>query len=113
MDLTHPLSYGYEEEQIYLFKQNNVFMKVPSNSFAVPIRYGKDPLASGFVTQQNLEAVKQSAAVLVQASGSGRIICIGDNPNFRAYWLGGTKLFLNALFFGRLIEAGSARAEEE
>ncbi|MCF1714494.1 M14 family metallopeptidase [Flavihumibacter sp. RY-1] len=113
MDLTHPLSYGYEEEQVYLFKQNNVFMKIPSNSFAVPFRYGKDPLASGFVTQQNLEAVKQSAAVQVQASGSGRIICIGDNPNFRAYWLGGTKLFLNAIFFGRLIEAGSATAEED
>lgn len=113
MDLTHPLSYGYEEEQVYLFKQNNVFMKIPSNSFAVPFRYGKDPLASGFVTQQNLEAVKQSAAVQVQASGSGRIICIGDNPNFRAYWLGGTKLFLNAVFFGRLIEAGSATADED
>jgi hypothetical protein len=113
LDLTHPLSYGYEEEQVYLFKQNNVFMKIPSNSFAVPFRYGKDPLASGFVTQQNLEAVKQSAAVLVQASGSGRVICIGDNPNFRAYWLGGTKLFLNAVFFGRLIEAGSATADED
>jgi hypothetical protein len=113
MDLTHPLSYGYEEELVYLFKQNNVFMKIPSNSFAVPFRYGKDPLASGFVTQQNLEAVKQSAAVQVQASGSGRIICIGDNPNFRAYWLGGTKLFLNAVFFGRLIEAGSATADED
>jgi hypothetical protein len=113
MDLTHPLSYGYEEEQVYLFKQNNVFIKIPANSFAVPFRYGKDPLSSGYVTQQNQEAVKQSAAVLVQASGSGRIICIADNPNFRAYWLGGTKLFLNALFFGRLIEAGSATAEEE
>lgn len=113
MDLTHPLSYGYEQPGIHLFKQNNVFMKMPSNQFAAPIQYGLQPLASGYVSQQNLDAVKQSAAVVVQASGAGRIICIADNPNFRAYWLGGSKLFLNAIFFGRLIEAGSARAGEE
>jgi hypothetical protein len=112
-DLTHPLTYGYEESTLYLFKQNNVFMKIPSNQFAAPIQYGNQPLASGFISQQNLETVKKSAAVLVQATGSGRIICIGDNPNFRAYWLGGSKLFMNAIFFGRLIDAGSARSEED
>jgi len=47
--------------------------------------------------------------VLVNANGAGRVISIADNPNFRAFWLGGTKLFLNAIFFGRLIDAASAR----
>ncbi|KYP14310.1 M14 metallopeptidase family protein [Flavihumibacter sp. CACIAM 22H1] len=112
-DQTHPLAYGYEQDFMYLFKQNNVFMKLPANPFAAPIQYGSQPLASGFITQQNLDVIKKSAAVLVQTSGNGRIICIGDNPNFRAYWLGGSKLFMNAVFFGRLIEAGSATAEEE
>lgn len=113
MDLTHPLAYGYEKPQVHLFKQNSVFVQLPGNPFAAPVTYGSDPLTSGFVTQQNLQAVKQSAAVVVQAIGSGRVICIADNPNFRAYWLGGSKLFLNALFFGRLVDAGSARADEE
>jgi hypothetical protein len=53
--------------------------------------------------------VKNSAAVVVNVSGSGRIISIADNPNLRAFWLGGTKLMMNAIFFGRVIELASAR----
>ncbi len=55
--------------------------------------------------------MKNAAAVVVNASGSGKIISIADNPNLRAFWLGGTKLMINAIFFGRIIDAGSARAE--
>jgi hypothetical protein len=44
--------------------------------------------------------------------GTGRVINIADNPNFRAFWLGGAKLFMNAIFFGRIIDAASARTEE-
>jgi hypothetical protein len=113
MDLTHPLGYGYEQPVIHLFKQNNVIMKLPSNRFAAPIQYGAQPMASGYMSQYNLDAVKNTAAAIVQTVGAGRVICISDNPNFRAYWMGGSKLFMNALFFGRLIDAGSARADEE
>ncbi|EJF10172.1 hypothetical protein [Pontibacter sp. BAB1700] len=35
-----------------------------------------------------------------------------DNPNFRAFWFGTNKLFLNSIFFGQIISGGSARAEE-
>jgi hypothetical protein len=45
----------------------------------------------------------------VSSLGSGRVINIADNPNFRAYWLGGSKLFLNALFFGQVIDLGGGR----
>ena len=53
-----------------------------------------------------------TAAVIVNAVGNGRVINIADNPSFRAFWLGGTKLLMNAIFFGRIIDAASARAEE-
>ncbi|MBC6490215.1 M14 metallopeptidase family protein [Flavihumibacter stibioxidans] len=112
MDLTHPLCYGYSQPTISLFKQNRVFMEKPANPFAAPVGYGIQPLQSGYVTSQNLDGLKESAAVVVQAVGAGRVISIAENPNFRAYWLGGAKLFLNSIFFGRLIDAGSARAEE-
>jgi len=70
-------------------------------------------LQSGFITRQNYAALKNSASVMVQTSGAGRIILMADNPNFRAFWLGGAKLFMNAIFFGRNIDAASARAGEE
>ncbi len=111
-DLTHPLAYGYNQKNISLFKANRVFMEKSKNPFATPFYYGKDPLQSGWVSKENADVIKNSAAVVVNTVGSGRVISIADNPNFRAFWLGGTKLFMNAIFFGRIIDAGSARGEE-
>jgi len=111
-DLTHPLAYGYNQKIISLFKANRVFMEQSKNPFATPFYYGKDPLQSGWVSKENTDAIKNSAAVVVNTVGSGRVISIADNPNFRAFWLGGTKLFMNAIFFGRIIDAASARSEE-
>lgn len=111
-DLTHPLAYGYNQNMISLFKANRVFMEKSKNPFATPFFYGKAPLQSGWLSKENADAVKNSAAVIVNTVGSGRVINIADNPNFRAFWLGGTKLFMNAIFFGRVIDAGSGRAED-
>ncbi len=110
-DLTHPLAYGYHQKTISMFKANTVFMEKPKNKYASPFVYGNKPLQSGWLSQQNYATLKNSAAVIVNTVGSGRVINIADNPNLRAFWLGGTKLFLNAIFFGRTIDAGSGRGE--
>ena len=102
-DLTNPMAYGYHSTTISLFKANKVFMEKPRNPYAMAFQYGAQPLQSGWVSRENLDAVKNSAAVIVQPLGSGKLVHIADNPNFRAFWLGGTKLYMNALFFGRLI----------
>lgn len=111
-DLTHPLNFGFQQPYIDLFKTNSVFMKPSKNPFASPIRYGSDPLQSGFITRQNYEALKGTASVVVQTVGRGRVIHMADNPNFRAFWLGGMKMFMNAVFFGSSINAGSASTED-
>lgn len=108
-DLSHPLAYGYNYPYVDLFKANAVYPERNKNPYSNPLVYGDKPLQSGFVTKENYNAIKNSAAVLVNTLGNGRVISIADNPNFRAFWLGGTKLFMNAIFFGRLIEPGSAR----
>jgi hypothetical protein len=108
-DLTNPLAYGYNQKTISLFKANKVFMEKSKNPYATPFYYGSKPLQSGWVSKENAEAIKNSAAVIVNTVGNGRVINIADNPNFRAFWLGGTKLFMNAIFFGRIIDAASGR----
>lgn len=110
-DVTHPLAYGYSQPFVHLFKANKVYMERSKNPFATPFHYTDAPLQSGWLSGQNKEAVKNSAAVVVNGLGSGKVISIADNPNFRAFWLGGTKLMLNAIFFGRLIDTGFAAAE--
>lgn len=112
LDLTHPLAYGYNQKTISLFKANKVFMEKSRNPYATPFYYGSHPLQSGWVSKENAAAIRSSAAVIVNTVGSGRVINIADNPNFRAFWLGGTKLFMNAIFFGRNIDAASGRTEE-
>lgn len=111
-DLTHPLAYGYHQPFVSLFKSNRVFMEKSRNPYATPFYYKDKPLQSGWLSKENYDAVKNSAAVVVSVSGSGRVIAIADDPNFRAFWLGGSKLMMNAVFFGKIIDAASARAEE-
>jgi hypothetical protein len=110
-DLSHPLAYGYTQPFISTFKANKAFMERPKNPFAAPFYYKDKPLQSGWLSKENYDAVKNSAAVIVNTMGSGRVISIDGNPNLRAFWLGGTKLFMNAIFFGRIIDAASARTE--
>lgn len=110
-DLSHPLAYGYPRKNISFFKANRVFMEKSKSPYATPFYYGSKPLISGWVSRENGDAIKNSAAVIVNTVGNGRVINIADNPNFRAFWLGGSKLFLNAIFFGRNIDAASGRAE--
>ncbi|MEO6612849.1 MAG: M14 metallopeptidase family protein [Chitinophagaceae bacterium] len=110
-DLTHPLAFGYEQKTLSLFKANKVFMEKSKNPYATPFYYGSKPLQSGWVSKENSDAIKNSAAVIVNTVGNGRVINIADNPNFRAFWLGGSKLFMNAIFFGRIIDPASGRSE--
>jgi hypothetical protein len=112
VDLTHPLAYGYNYPFVDLFKSNAVFPEKNKNPYSNPFTYGPKPLQSGYITRENYDALKNSAAVLVNSLGSGRVISIADNPNLRAFWLGGSKLFLNAIFFGDVINAASGRNDD-
>jgi len=113
IDLTHPLFYGYQHPYIDLFKAGKTFPEKTKSPYANPAIYGDNPLQSGYISKENYAAIKNSAAVIVGGVGSGKVISIADNPNFRAFWLGGTKLMMNAIFFGRLIDTGSGRGQDE
>jgi hypothetical protein len=111
IDNTHPLAYGYNSKTVSMFKANKVFMEKSKNPYATPFYFGSSPLQSGYISAENLGAIKNSASVIVNTVGSGRIINIGENPNFRGFWLGGTKLMMNAIFFGKIIDGASGRVE--
>jgi hypothetical protein len=108
-DPSHPLAFGYHQKEVSLFKANRIYMEKSKSPYQTPFVYGKQPMQSGWMSKENREAAAGSAAVTVSSLGSGRVINIADNPNFRAYWLGGSKLFLNALFFGQVIDLGGGR----
>jgi hypothetical protein len=61
------------------------------------------------VPEEKYDDLRNSPVVLVGSQGSGRLISFIDNPNFRGFWYGTNKLFLNAIFFGPTISSDSTK----
>lgn len=109
LDITHPLGYGYSSPDLFVFKSGNQFLETSKNPYANPMVYAEAPLASGYIHPSNLEKIENTGVIQVVSVGRGRVIGFVDNPNFRAFWFGTNKLFLNAVFFGHTINVASGR----
>ncbi|HVG40304.1 MAG TPA: M14 family metallopeptidase, partial [Chitinophagaceae bacterium] len=103
IDITHPLCYGYKQTTVSIFKSNNLFMDGNNNPYDSPVMYTANPLQSGYLFRGYKEAVKNSAAINIDVVGRGKIISMIDNLNFRAFWYGTSKMFMNAIYFGDII----------
>jgi hypothetical protein len=106
IDPTHPICYGYNQTTLPIFKVNNISFEDTGDPYNTPVVFTSNPLIAGYVHPRNEQNIKNSPAIIAQRSGRGRIISMSDNPNFRAFWYGTNKLFLNAIFFGKVVESG-------
>lgn len=103
IDDSHPLGFGYDHDGVAVMRQGtHVFPSVES-PYANPGRYSESPLLSGYVSDKNLERLSGTPAITVEKVGKGSIVSFADNSNFRAYFYGSSKLFLNALFFSNAV----------
>jgi hypothetical protein len=100
LDLTHPLCYGYVRDLLPVFKSSETVAKKDEGIYNNPVQYSTDPLLSGYCSKDNLKRIKGSPFASVHGT---RIISLYDDPNFRAFWYGTNKIFLNAIFFGQII----------
>jgi len=100
LDLTHPLCYGYTRDILPVFKSTATAAKKDTNIYNNPIRYTDAPLLSGYCTKENIERIKETPFASVHGT---RVISLYDNTNFRAYWYGTSRVFMNAIFFGQII----------
>lgn len=109
VDLTHPLLFGYYRQTMPFFKGNNLVLEPSANTFANPVVYTSDPLLSGYVSKPNYGRIRGGSVAGVAMMGRGRIIGFTENLALRAFWFGTNKLLMNAIFYGAIIDAGSAR----
>jgi Zinc carboxypeptidase len=100
LDTTHPIGFGFTNRKISLYRNGVTFLQPAANPYSTVLQYTSTPLIGGYVHESTMKKIKNSAAILVGAEGSGRVIMFSDNPNFRGTWYGTNKLFLNALFYG-------------
>ena len=109
IDLSHPLAYGLSDSTLPIHKKGIQIMETLKNPYAHPIHYVSNPLMAGYVSKENLKSISDTPAVGLSSFGKGLIISFNDNPNFRGYWFGTSKVFLNALFFSGIINSGTTR----
>jgi len=107
VDLSHPLFYGFQREQLPALQRGTLAFELPRNPYAAPAVYQEVPLLSGYIKEENQQKLGGSAAVVVSGAGAGRTICMSINPNFRAFWYGTNRLFANSLFLGSTISSST------
>jgi len=100
LDRTHPIAFGYDRDQIALFRNTTIFMEADEQSYNNPIRYTSKPLLSGYISKPNLDSLAGTVPFKHNRLGRGEVMLFTDNTNFRAFWYGTNKLLMNAIFFG-------------
>jgi hypothetical protein len=103
LDRSHPINYGYKNDRLPVFRNSNIYLEPDKDSYNNPIRYTPNPLLSGYISEENLDLLKNSVPFQAKESGKGRIIVFTDDTNFRAFWYGTNKLLMNAIYFGPLM----------
>ncbi len=104
LDLTHPMCFGYSNENLPVFRNSSAVLPLGVDPFAAPVRYTKEPLLSGYASAKRVDEIRSSPAIRAERLGRGTVICMIDNPNFRGVWYGTNKLYANAIYFGSAIK---------
>lgn len=98
IDRSHPINFGFQNTSLPVFRNTNLFIKPNKQSFNNPIQYTNSPLMSGYVSEENLELLKNTVPFQIQSMGKGKVIVLTDNTNFRAFWYGTNRILTNALY---------------
>ena len=98
IDRSHPINFGFQNSTLPIFRNTNLYIKPHQQSYNNPIQYTSNPLLSGYISEENMELIKNSVPFQVQQLGKGRVIVLTDNTNFRAFWYGTNRILTNALY---------------
>ena len=101
IDSTHPMGFGFPDEDVPVFRDSEDRFDIPSNPYQLVAKYSS--VISGYVSNANRSRLMSSAAVWVHATGKGRVILIADNPVFRGYVRSSERFLTNALLLGPIV----------
>ena len=108
LDLTHPLAYGYTRPEQAVMRTGEMVLPPSPDPFENVALYQDPPRLSGWISPENERRLAGKPAVIASRMGRGVVIQFLDDPNFRAYFYGSNRLFLNAIFLSGLIDSTSA-----
>ena len=108
LDLTHPLAYGYRRPEQAVIRTGQLVLPSSPNPFENVAVYRDPPRLSGWSSPENQRRLAGTPAVVASRLGRGVVVQLLDDLNFRAYFYGSNRLFLNAIFLSGLIDSTSA-----
>ena len=97
MDISHPLAFGLKED-LFALKFGNQSLK-PSLDLQSVGRYHKDAsklLSSGYASPENIDLLKGNTFAGVVPVGRGQVVFMVDNPHYRMFWRGPSRMIQNA-----------------
>jgi hypothetical protein len=106
LDISNPIGFGVNERRLFINKNGPTILLPSRNKYATVARYTATSFINGYASKENVSRVNNSAAIVTSAEGAGTVVLFADDPTYRSYWLGTNRLFLNALFFGNLLNGG-------
>ena len=113
LDVTNPLAFGITSRKLFINKNSNTFLQTSANKYSTVAQYTEAPFVNGYASKANIRKISGSAAIILSPSGAGQVVLFADDPTYRGYWLGTSRIFLNAVFFANLATISGGLAEEE
>lgn len=114
LDITHPMAFGHQDRLLPSLRNTTLVLKTPQNPYATIARYLDDEtVMSGYASARRISEIAGSPMMVAERLGRGSVILFADNPNFRATFLGTSRLFLNSLYWSRAFNAPYMSGDDE
>lgn len=97
IDVTHPLAFGVKKETYALKLSTNAL--IPAAELQSVGRYHENSgelLQAGYASSANLDRLAGKTFAGVLPFGQGRIVYLPDNPHYRMFWRGTSRMVQNA-----------------
>ncbi len=107
LDLSHPLTFGLTRDTLPVFKNSTMLLQPANTPFVNVALYSRAPQLAGYTAAEYVPRISQSAVLLAHNLGKGRVIAMTDNPLFRGYFYGSSRLLVNALYLGSSFSAAA------
>ena len=98
LDVTHPLAFGMQP-QVYSLKFGTAALQPAADLQSVG-RYLADTtdlLAGGYAPRESLDLLAGNTWAGVRTIGRGKVVYLLDNPHYRMFWRGPSRLMQNAV----------------
>lgn len=99
LDNTHPIGFGIANRMLPSLRNTLIAFDPPDNPWATLVKIPENSLLAGFASEEKQAELAGKAMAIAERHGQGSVILFADNPNFRAYFFGTNKLFMNSIFF--------------